>query len=67
MFLQGKGVPKDTSKALTYFTQAADQGWVDGQLQLGNMYFSMLFFLIDYDYFTIKINFYRWNRCQTRF
>lgn len=40
MYLQGKGVPKDTSKALNYFTQAADQGWVDGQLQLGNMYFS---------------------------
>lgn len=40
MYLQGKGVPKDTEKALKYFTQAADQGWVDGQLQLGNMYYS---------------------------
>lgn len=40
MYLQGKGVPKDTDKALKYFTQAADQGWVDGQLQLGNMYYS---------------------------
>lgn len=40
LYLQGKGVPRDTDKALKYFTQAADQGWVDGQLQLGNMYYS---------------------------
>ena len=40
MYLNGLGVPKDALKALNYFTQAADQGWVDGQLQLGNMYFS---------------------------
>lgn len=39
MYLQGKGVVKDTAKALNYFMLAADQGWVDGQLQLGNMYF----------------------------
>lgn len=43
MYLLGRGVPKDTTKALSYFTQAADQGWVDGQLQLGNMYFSEFF------------------------
>lgn len=43
MYLLGRGVPKDTTKALSYFTQAADQGWVDGQLQLGNMYFSEYF------------------------
>jgi len=42
MYLKGLGVPKDSIKALSYFTQAADQGWVDGQLQLGNMYFSKL-------------------------
>ncbi|XP_055373676.1 protein sel-1 homolog 1 [Condylostylus longicornis] len=40
MYLLGRGVEKDTTKALNYFTQAADQGWVDGQLQLGNMYFT---------------------------
>jgi SEL1 protein len=39
IYLQGKGVEKDYGKALKYFTQAADQGWVDGQLQLGNMYY----------------------------
>lgn len=41
MYLYGKGVERDTAKALQYFSQAAEQGWVDGQLQLGNMYFSM--------------------------
>lgn len=40
MYLQGKGVTKDTVKAFSFFTKAAEQGWVDGQLQLGNMYFS---------------------------
>lgn len=40
MYLKGLGVPKDPLKALNYFTMAADQGWVDGQLMLGNMYFS---------------------------
>lgn len=40
MYLKGLGVPKDALKALNYFTMAADQGWVDGQLLLGNMYFS---------------------------
>lgn len=39
MYLQGKGVQKDTEKALKFFTQAADQGWVEGQLQLGLMYY----------------------------
>lgn len=40
MYLNGLGVPRDPVKALNYFTMAADQGWVEGQLQLGNMYFS---------------------------
>lgn len=40
MYLEGKSVTKDTVAALKYFTQSADQGWVDGQLQLGNMYLS---------------------------
>lgn len=26
--------------ALKYFQKAAEQGWVDGQLQLGTMYYS---------------------------
>lgn len=44
MYLYGKGVDKDPAKALHYFGQAAEQGWVDGQLQLGNMYFSEFLF-----------------------
>lgn len=40
MYLYGRGVEKDYAKAHKYFLAAADQGWVDGQLQLGNMYFS---------------------------
>lgn len=39
MYLYGRGVEKDYTKAHKYFLAAADQGWVDGQLQLGNMYF----------------------------
>ena len=31
---------QDLNKAFRYFSLAADQGWVDGQLQLGIMYFS---------------------------
>lgn len=40
MYLYGRGVERDYNKAFQYFLAAADQGWVDGQLQLGNMYFS---------------------------
>lgn len=40
MYLYGRGVEKDYEKARKYFMAAADQGWVDGQLQLGIMYFS---------------------------
>lgn len=40
MYLHGKGVDQDYAKATKYFTQAAEQGWVDGQLQLGIMHFS---------------------------
>ena len=35
MYLHGKGVNKDYKKALDYFKKAAEQSWVDGQLQLG--------------------------------
>ena len=31
---------QDYAKAFKYFSLASDQGWVDGQLQLGIMYFS---------------------------
>ena len=31
---------QDYSQAFQYFQKAADQGWVDGQLQLGTMYYS---------------------------
>ena len=30
---------QDYAKARNYFTLAAEQGWVDGQLQLGIMYY----------------------------
>ncbi|KAG7294754.1 hypothetical protein JYU34_022881 [Plutella xylostella] len=36
MYLQGRGVPKDPSAAFKYFTMAANQGWVEGQLHLGS-------------------------------
>lgn len=45
MYLYGMGVERNTGKALQYFSQAAEQGWVDGQLQLGNMYFSKYMYL----------------------
>jgi len=32
---------QDLSKAFKFFSLAAEQGWVDGQLQLGIMYYSM--------------------------
>ena len=40
MYMYGRGVEQDYTKAFKYFSLAADQGWVDGQLQLGIMYFS---------------------------
>jgi len=35
-------VMQDLSKAFKFFSLAAEHGWVDGQLQLGIMYYSML-------------------------
>jgi len=32
---------QDLSKAFKFFSLAAEQGWVDGQLQLGIMYYCM--------------------------
>ena len=43
LHLKGEGIKKDYDKALKYFSQSAEQGWVEGQLQLGNMYYSKLF------------------------
>ena len=44
LYLKGDGVERDYDKALKYFTQSAEQGWVEGQLQLGNMYYSKILF-----------------------
>jgi TPR repeat protein len=46
MYMYGKGVPRDYDKAHKFFTLAAEQGWVDGQLNLGHMYFSELLVFI---------------------
>ena len=40
MYLHGKGVVKDYQKAFYLFSQSAQQGWADGQLQLGLMHYS---------------------------
>lgn len=38
--MYGKGVKQDYTKAAKLFTLAAEQGWVDGQLNLGYLHFS---------------------------
>merc|ERR1719245_200539 len=48
ILLQGRGVGKDYKKAFDYFKKAAEQNWVDGQLQLGNMYYEGLGVATDY-------------------
>lgn len=40
MYLKGHFVERDLTKAVKYFQSSADQNWVDGQLQLGLLYFS---------------------------
>lgn len=40
MYMYGKGVKQDYIKAAKLFTLAAEQGWVDGQLNLGYLHFS---------------------------
>lgn len=42
MYYQGRSVSKDYEKAYRYFTHAAEQGWVDGQLYLGEMLYSRI-------------------------
>lgn len=44
MYMYGKGVKQDYNKALKLFTLAAEQGWVDGQLNLGHMHYSEFIF-----------------------
>lgn len=39
MYLEGKGVKADASKAFRYFTSAAEQGAVEGQFYLGYMHY----------------------------
>ena len=45
LYLKGHYVVKDLGKAFFYFQKSADKNWVDGQLQLGLMYFSMFVFI----------------------
>ena len=40
MHYNGKGVPKDAAKAVEWYQKAAEQGFLDAQLQLGGMYFN---------------------------
>ena len=42
MYLYGKGVDIDHEKAFKHFQSSADQGWPEGQLHLGSMYFNGL-------------------------
>ena len=42
MYLYGKGVEKSHEKAFKHFQSSADQGWPEGQLHLGNLYFNGL-------------------------
>ena len=39
LYLYGKGVEKDYKKAFEYFSKAAEQSWVYGQLYLGMMFY----------------------------
>jgi len=39
MYMFGKGVEKNYEKAFQYFKMAAEQGWVDGHLQMGTLYY----------------------------
>lgn len=41
MYLHGLNVAQDYSEALNWFTLAAEQGWVEGHLYVGIIYYSM--------------------------
>ena len=38
MYANGKGVSKNYSKAIEFYTKAADQGFANAQFELGRMY-----------------------------
>lgn len=40
MYLHGLNVVQDYSEALNWFTLAAEQGWVEGHLYVGIIYYS---------------------------
>lgn len=40
MYLHGLNVAQDYSEALNWFTLAAEQGWVEGHLYVGIIYYS---------------------------
>lgn len=40
MYLHGLSVNQDYSEALNWFTLAAEQGWVEGHLYVGIIYYS---------------------------
>lgn len=40
MYLHGINVAQDYSEALNWFTLAAEQGWVEGHLYVGIIYYS---------------------------
>lgn len=42
MYLHGLSVNQDYSEALNWFTLAAEQGWVEGYLYVGIIYYSKL-------------------------
>lgn len=42
MYLHGLKVAQDYSEALNWFTLAAEQGWVEGHLYVGIIYYSKL-------------------------
>lgn len=42
MYLHGLNVNQDYSEALNWFTLAAEQGWVEGYLYVGIIYYSKL-------------------------
>lgn len=42
MYLHGLNVNQDYSEALNWFTLAAEQGWVEGHLYVGIIYYSKL-------------------------
>lgn len=42
MYLHGLNVAQDYSEALNWFTLAAEQGWVEGHLYVGIIYYSKL-------------------------